>query len=73
MSGYAPALEAMPGVYESTEPPHDPTGSGPVRSTWIQGPSLFVLLRQPDAARRLYSTEGLATLGRPEQVLLSRQ
>ncbi|MFG2525153.1 hypothetical protein [Streptomyces sp. NPDC048527] len=73
MSVYAPMLELKSGVWESVEAPHDATETGPVRGTLIQGPTLFVLLRQPDAARRLYSTEGLATLPHPEHLVLSRQ
>lgn len=73
MSVYAPTLESMTGVWESVETHQDTADAGPVRSTWIQGPSLFVLLRQPDSARQLYSTEGLAALPYSQQRLLSRQ
>ena len=73
MSGYVPTLESMPGVWESVEAQQETAHAGPVRSTWIQGPSLFVLLRQTDAARTLHSTEGLAALRHCEQRLLSRQ
>jgi hypothetical protein len=69
-----PALAELHGVWQrlcAVDPDGTVDGSGAV---WVQGPSLFAILHQPDAVRRLVMTgRGLHDLTREELLLMCGQ